>query len=250
MATRRKPARLVDDEIDDEVESIEEEDDDEFESGVEIEDDELDEEDEEDEDEPIRSKAKTKPKPTTKKKRRKALNPDELNWDSIMAGFAGQGDVLFIKDTLKVRNLPVYSVDEIFVPVDSFYNGNKSTKYLMPVWWADAPEGGSPIRAVLLTTKLVRAIGALAKDDEYGLFDPVNGVALTIIKSGQGQQSTVQINPGRKAVPIPDEVLEFYDDFDIIEVAKTFSEQQARRNSEQNNSDDDDDSSSSKSGQF
>lgn len=215
MATRAKPARRrqpadeIEEETVDEEEAI------------------LDEAEEVDEaEEPAKPKKK-------KRARREAIDPTQLDWDSIMAGFSGQGDVIFIKGTLKLRCLPVYDIAELFVPVDSYYDGNKSTKYLMPVWWNDAPPGGSPIRAVLLTTKLVRNIGELAADDEYGLFDPEDGVAFIIKKTGSGQQSSTLINPGRKAVPVPEEVLDWYDEFDIMEVAKEFSEQQARRNAEQ-----------------
>lgn len=252
MARRKTPARkaapvegeIIEGEIV-EGEIVEEED--EYEEGVAVADDDFEDEyeDEYEEEEPEpapppKPKKRAKKRRTRKSKAAKVTrdtvaDTDEVDWDGIMAQFAADGDVLFIKDSISVRCLPFADPTEIFAEVESYYNGRKSTKLLTSVWWLEAPPRKSPIRALLVTPSIAKRMLNIQKQPDYDLFDEDEAVGLMFIKTGSGRDSTTQINPGRLAKPMTDEIWDYYEEWDLEAVAEAFTAEQRRRNEENQN---------------
>ena len=275
MARRRRTVKEVEEEILDEEEELEEEElEDEEDEEEELEDeDELEEEEEEDDseeededlddddlyakDDYVEKRAQSrngvaKEKPTSKKSRRRkssfnrnaVANLEEIDWGDMVEKFAGaSGDVMFLKaGKTRFRLLPPLKDGEItasdlFVPVDSVYRGNVSTKFLATVWATDSPIEHH-VCTVLLSQKQVRQLLQLQMEDDYELYDLDEGHGISAIKTGERQQTSVNFLPSSKEVYVPDEVLENLEKFDVAAVADQFTKAQHERNSEDNEEDD------------
>lgn len=148
----------------------------------------------------------------------------------------GTGDsaVLYLAARTKLRLLPLLEGREPVFPVTTNYQGKARTKYLMGVWNLSPStgkgEGNSDrkVFAVLLSKRTVRNILQFASEG-WDFFNPETGRGLVMVKTGQGLNTEISIAPSPNAIPIPEEVLQEWYDFDMAKVAEEWSRAQANR---------------------
>lgn len=152
-----------------------------------------------------------------------------VDWNNLLDQFAaGTGEVLFIKKRIRVRLAPFEDPSQIFLPVKNIYRGKTSVKYVAKVLYLDAPENSSPYRALLLSKRDIRAIIQL-QIEGWEIFDAETGHALSITKTGEGQQSMVTVTPSPRPRPLNEEELADLEEFDLEAAAASYSKAQEDR---------------------
>lgn len=152
-----------------------------------------------------------------------------VDWNGLLDQFAADdGTMLFVKKRVRVRLAPFEDPTRIFLPVRNFYQGKESTKYVCKVYYLEAKEGTSPVRAMLLSKRDVRAILQL-QIEGWEIFDAELGHALALVRTGEGQQSNVTVTPSPKVRPLNEEELAELEEFDLDAAGETYSTLQERR---------------------
>lgn len=172
----------------------------------------------------VNEESESTPKPNG----RSVMPAGDVNWNDLLDQFQTEGFALYLKDRLRVRLLPFSDPQNIFIPVSSFYRGKERTKYMVPVWDITNGVDNTNIRGLILTARTVRSIITQAAEG-WDLFDKEEGYGLSLIKTGSGQNVSINITISPKPLAVPDNVMEAYEELDIEEEAAKWSKSQKDR---------------------
>jgi len=192
-----------------------------------------DAEPEEDEDETPapRSKPKAKAKAS-------AGDGEDPDWEELLNGLnASGGDVQFVKDGRTQLKLVLEDEDNrksFYIESVRVYKGERRVKYLLR---ALMPKLDPPaIKAIPVGKTVLKAIFQLLVEG-YDLLDADEGHGLTIVKRGSGFETSYNVMPSPKPVPMP----ESYSDLttSLEDIAASLEESDINRDTGKDDDEDD-----------
>ena len=168
------------------------------------------------------SKAKPKPKPVE----------EEIDWNEILNELKTTGQWYRPKDgRTRVRLVLPEDTNprEFFKEVQSSYNGNIKTRYMVLGLILDGTgateEMSTTVTPIVIAKTVLKGIVSLLAEG-YELFGE-DGHGVTINRSGQGLNTDYSILPSRKPVDLPDDITWPTETFE--EMAEQFSTQSFER---------------------
>lgn len=198
--------------------------------------DEDEDEDDEDEEEEEAPPPKKKTTATVKKSSKKSDDDEDPDWEEILNQLNQGGDIFFVKDgRTQLRLVPEDPSNKksFFHETSRLYRGQRRTKYLIRAFLPKLDPPG--IKAVPVGPTVLKSIlGLLAEG--YELLDPEEGHGITIVRRGSGLDTSYNVMPSPKPVPMPEEFVDL--ETSLEEIAEQLEEGDVNRDKNREDEDD------------
>jgi hypothetical protein len=157
--------------------------------------------------------------------------------DSVSTGIGGE--FFFVKSPKTTMRLLCFQDNplEFYAPVESYFRGKQKTKFIIFGHIISTEgQGAKPlsddwktkVAPIVITKTALKAILTLLAEG-YELFDPEEGHAIKIIKSGSGTDTDYTATPSRDPYPVDVSSLEMPEG-DLFEMAQKLTDKNAARN--------------------
>lgn len=132
-------------------------------------------------------------------------------WKGVFENL-GQGNSNFIFPKGGKTNVRLIRKSDapFYVEVPSFYKGRERTKYLIMAWNPAAKDESTgekiyEVRGLIIPKTAFKAIAAHLAEG-YEFFHPLQGHGITLVRSGEGRDTSYTVIPSAKPVPLPQQL--------------------------------------------